>query len=59
MPFGSPERVTFPPESVPWVPHCEPQNTRYARGAPVVTPTPLTPPPYWRLFAEMAGLRDW
>jgi hypothetical protein len=52
---GSPLNVALPLASVPWLPHCEPQNTRYTFGAPVVTPTPPVPPPYWRLFRPRFG----
>src|SRR5260370_4173063 len=45
MPAGSREKVAYPWEFLPWVPHWDPQNTRYTFSLPVVTPTPLIPPP--------------
>src|SRR5947207_14692815 len=45
MPSESPESVVLPPASVPAVPNCDPQKTRYTFGLPVVTPIPSTPPP--------------
>src|SRR3954447_25046002 len=45
--------VVSPLALVAALPHCEPQNTKYTFGAPVVTPTPLVPPPYDRLKLRM------
>ena len=36
----------LPSPPVEAVPHCEPQNTRYTFGVPLVTPTPALPPWY-------------
>src|SRR3954468_20391379 len=52
-PAGSLLSVVSPLALVAALPHCEPQNTKYTFGAPVVTPTPLVPPPYDRLKLRM------
>ena len=54
--LGSPENVASPWALVDCGPHHDPQNTRYTLGAPVVTPTPLVPPPKTRLPAAVAWL---
>jgi hypothetical protein len=44
-PTESLEKTVSPLPLVLALPHCEPQNTRYTLGWPVVTPMPSTPPP--------------
>src|SRR5947207_14418978 len=55
MPLPSPDRCTLPCVSVVGVPHCEPQDTRYTLGLPVVTPMPSSPPPYDRSCGPASG----